>query len=369
MLGHDNWIPNMDKHSVNLSGKYPVSEKNIQTMADKHATRDVGADDIYADTLDDAAIGMTPDVISAEFVPGESSDVLAKMINAPYEIKAQFTADIMEAISNPKTKKIIPLEEAGIEHTFETFPSAYVNDKGVLEINPAAQITLGANASRDDAEFAATMLGYLTKQEGVASYKPAYNAQRRPDAFKVDLDRQMTPDEIKGLHEAVEGFQKGGGEGIAIFPNETGVDIIHLGEGQLQGSWSPMDHKALTKTIEDYLKTLDGKQVVDYFTTGETLYKTNDWKGVPDGKDYSSVWKGYTPRSGKGGPDLQRRIQSGIGPRLDKAYTKWSEAGYGKTQKQAGVYGRVMGKAKKKRHQKSCAPIGAQLFYLTCFAS
>jgi hypothetical protein len=88
---------------------------------------------------------------SMEMIVGNNSgSALAEMINAPLWVKMQYDAETRIAYSEPGTGVDLLAQAFGLSVTGTTIaPSAYVNQAGILEVNPSGQVALIPKASSE----------------------------------------------------------------------------------------------------------------------------------------------------------------------------------------------------------------------------
>jgi hypothetical protein len=273
------------------------------------------------------------EVVSAEFIAGKSTGFLERMIDAPMSVRWQYHQDMLAAHTNPETGKLHILEELGIDHEFHSAESAYRNSEGQMEYNPAMRVELGGQASRQQAELVADLIGLYNHQESVGGYKPAYKAGSKPNALSLAHGGPLTGTHVelifKALGEAPKKLiqdwdgkmvEKGLDELVAFFPNDEGGDFVAL-------------DAAASDAIRDVLFAFGNQHLkgstLDYFRAGDTIYRENNWKENRNGEDYTKRIK-HGVKSLRGvGPNLLKRLDNRIGDHIQDVYRQYEAAGYG----------------------------------------
>jgi len=275
-----------------------------------------------------------PDKVSVEFIPGKATGFLERLIGAPMLVREQYHNDMIQAHINPETNKLHILEELKIEHEIATRPSAYLNSAGQLEINPSMIIKLAKGTTRSEALVASNLFGLYAHQEGVGGYKPAYKRSKGANAFRIDIGRELTEKDIDVILKRVEADQSGGAGDIALFPTETGVDIVHLGFNDAIKYGSVYESLWAALETESYAGS-----AIDKFRAGDTIYETNNWKENRNGENYKEGALLHGERVGGVRPDIFRRVDSRIGDPIRDVYRKWESEGYGDSPREGRRHG------------------------------
>ena len=274
--------------------------------------------------------------VSAETIVGKSTRVLEKIIQAPLDVRQEFHADMQTAMTNPETNKLHVLEEMGIDHEVSNHISGYINSDGELETNPTMVIRIPKGIKLEEAEQVAKMMGLYAFQEGVGGYAPSEVAEDTPNTLSINIGREFSEDELRGVFGAINGYIDGASGDVAPFPTENGIDLVHLG-------FNPdVDFEKLSGVIFEHLKQGIDAGVFDTDATmgdfhSKTLYVTNDWKEYPNGENYTQRGGSDLDAGGEGRSDLLKRLDDRLRDPIQAIYEKWAGRGYGLTPREAGV--------------------------------
>tara|TARA_Y100000593_G_C4319458_1_gene342925 strand:+ start:103 stop:3669 length:3567 start_codon:yes stop_codon:yes gene_type:complete len=376
MLGHDGYITT-ERQGTTYAAFSPNQIKSADPITRDDAGNVIPLSERFQSSSDDirympAEKGSPADVLSVEFIPGRATGFLDKLFHAPLSVRYQFHNDMLDAHVNPATGKLHILEAMKVEHEFDVRPSAYRNSAGEMEYNPSMLIRLGRGTSRQQAEVAASLFGLYAHQEAVGGYLPGYKRGKRPNAFRLQLGRELTEKEIDTLHQRLESDQPGAAGDIAFFPTAEGADIIHLGFN------SGVSYGKLGDSVESVFERSGSSYELGEFRAGETIYKENKTEGqakaaeelwgraseleqagrvkeaaeIADRANSLGGWKenrngeGYKENAKRSAgsvrgvrPDIFRRLDDRIGDPIKEVYQKWEDAGYGETPREGRRHG------------------------------
>jgi hypothetical protein len=267
--------------------------------------------------------------LSQEAIPGSDSGALPGIITADLATKAEFTKAIEDTMVNEFGEdiigRVIGLSPAGMIGNMLLEPSAYYNNNGELEVNPARQIELpvaakqGADSTKtleagslELMKLYAALRGAFTSQEGVAGYRP-FDTAKKAERNMVSLDkgRSFTEDEVKDLLRAVaDRIGVDNAWTVALYPTQDGMNALYVGE----------DFET-NEEFHEFMKEIGKELGVKTSTFGaETFFIPAE--GWMDGQeDYSDILGDY--------PEVVREVERRVADKLAAVYQEYSDRGFG----------------------------------------
>lgn len=329
--------------NMDSAGKYIVTEEDLLDFSNATARRVIN--------------------FSNEFIPGNSSGILSGMIHAPDAIKVEYTANMLQAFYDQKTKRSIIGEElgwsniTGMDEVY-TGSSTYINEAGETESNPSTVVQgyggsakggEGSGKLERDADLSPLSESMYTeelilqslyaRQEMGAGYRAMTGgtASQNKGAI-IDAGKPLNAQETRSLvRAAADLVEDAGGQAWAVsfYPNPNGITMVNL---SAEASMIPNEEfkafvkKATTKATQvqhvgrPILKKKDlpkpPKFNIKVFTA-DTVFVENNWKEDTNGEGY--IRRSITARTS----DILARLDERIGVRIDAVYRKWERRGYG----------------------------------------
>jgi hypothetical protein len=274
--------------------------------------------------------------ISWEARPSISSGILPGIHSAPYEQQLEFQQDIQKAlIEEDGSDRLAQLLGLLVDESDINLPGVWQGD-----VSPSKQMLVAmAPAAGEEGKKAvdpaqakalnvyASIIGLITKQDGVGWHRPFYSAKKsEANGLDIDLGRPITQNEAQLLEAEIDKWMIDNGKGdawfdqFAIISSPNGVRLLNLG---IFGN--DVLQKDIIKVAERALPDFEYRA---FASDGDM--PTNDWKENPNGESYIQGI-GAAGRS-----DVLEWATTVLSPRVQKVYEEYSKKyGWGDTKGQA----------------------------------
>ena len=259
--------------------------------------------------------------ISWESIPGRTSSHMLEMFDAPYEVQQEYHVSISKAFQDDDGFDLVA-RRLGIPTPGDFEAPGFFEGK----VSPGTQSELAAPkqykvdrkvepAAIDLIEAYAVARGVLMKQDGVGYHRPFYQTTKAAaNGIEVRIGRAFSENETKRFAELL---QEEAGFEIAPIGASNGVRVINF-----DPDFDNKKFQKIAKSAIDKLELDDDADLDAVLFASQNGYLGNDWSVSKNGEEYISAL------SGKGRPDLQRKVQdiiNEIQPRIDEIDNDFSE--------------------------------------------
>jgi len=290
----------------------------------------------FADVLKDHPVNW-----SMENVPGHNTGILSRIANeAKYPERVAYHSAIEEVLHQGGVDRIgkalnhFPL---GGE---ETHPSAYVNEAGLLENNPATRVLIHGPAEVGGEQLHAihpasilfnrayaAIRGLLTHQEAVSGYREytdAHATLAETNGVEFTTGRPLTVDEVGVFVQKLKSAAESNGMeswGFAPYFHSQGVTVVNVNpDGVPNKRWVELARQ-MGKSGE-----LPGAPTVREFAAS-TFYD----QGGPDGSGYRE----WIEQNGFG--EQLRTAEADLAPDLNAVNNRYARDGWGSSPNDLGL--------------------------------
>lgn len=260
--------------------------------------------------------------ISFEARPGRTSGSLPGIHSAPYAQQVEFQQAVQKTF----------YDERGTDMLASYLGLMIDNDilaPGVWqgEVSPSTQLStvmapVGGKDGKNKVDPAqakllnvyASVLGLLTRQEGVGWHRPFYATTKRDaNGLDIDIGRPVNPQEAADLERAVGAWMDRNGKpewqnSFAFISSPKGIRLVNF------GITNEILQTEIVKAAESVLP--DGS--VRVFASDGDM-PTNNWKENPNGETYVQGIRAA------GRPDVLDWARDNLAPRIDAVFRDFSE--------------------------------------------
>lgn len=290
--------------------------------------RDEGTDVNAAGFNYQDAINKSLGQISWESIPGETSNHMPEMFNAPYEQVQEFHVAISKALQDEDGSDAIAnalgilspgiIEAPGFfdgrvspgSQTEVALPKVYKAGKDEFAtLEPAAEDAVKAYSAA---------LGILLKQDGVGYHKPFVQkgiAKSKLNGMDIDIGRSLTEAETQAVAEAME--RESGVKDYNPIGTSRGARLINFSYLNIPN----VRFKSIVNKALDSVQFENNEDVVAGQFAANEGYLDNDWSTNKNGEGYIQSIRGISPDLQGRVSDIVRKLQS----RIDEVDQSFSE--------------------------------------------